>query len=52
MTLNPTSKPYAHFVRKIKNESKLTKENYEKLRRLTGSGFVRIYKNKSPISNS
>ena len=52
MTLNPTSKPRTHFVRKIKNESKLTIENYEKLKKLTGNGFVRIYKNKSPISNS
>ena len=52
MTLDPNLKQQMIKKPIIKKESKLTKENYEKLRKLTGSGFSRIYKNKTLISNS
>ena len=50
MTLDPNinkrnnvkSKPITNINNKPK--TKLTKENYEKLKKLTGKGFVSIYK--------
>ena len=46
MTLNPNpkSKPIIQPKPKPIKKTKLTKENYTKLRKLTGGGFVRTYK--------
>ena len=50
MTLIPKSKTQIIIPKQDKKEkkkeSKLTKENYEKLRRLTGTGFLKFIKNK------
>ncbi len=48
MTLIPKPKKVINLQptkpKTIPQKTKLTPENYEKLRRLTGSGFTRIYK--------
>ena len=49
MTLDPKKNKYIKPTKPIiKNKTqpitKLTKENYEKLQKLTGSGFVQIHK--------
>ena len=49
MGLNPNKKTISYPKQFTKPKTttpktKLTKENYEKLRKLTGSGFTKIYK--------
>ena len=57
MTLIPKSKTQViipksktQVINPKEKQSKLTKENYEKLKRLTGRGFSRIYF-KKPLPN-
>ena len=53
MTLNPNSKLKIHPLKqRIKNDSKLTKEIFEKLGKLIGIGFSALYRKKPPISIS
>ena len=46
MTLNPNPKSKTKSIIQPKpiKKTKLTNENYTKLRKLTGGGFVRTYK--------
>ena len=54
MTLIPKSKTQIIIPKQDKKEkqSKLTKENYEKLKRLTGTGFSRIFFKKLNLINN
>ena len=57
MTLDPSNKKSKiiglHLTKNVKkNQTKLSDKNYEKLRKLVGSGFTKIYKNDQQVSNS